>query len=78
MIKLAKERQLSPEDFGGLRKYDQVQRKLEIMKKNYSQQKTTNKSLMRAILKTFFGEYFLSFTIGCIITSVNMLSPFLI
>jgi len=39
LIKLAKEKQLSADDLGGLREQDQVQRKLSLMRKNYYNQK---------------------------------------
>lgn len=78
LIKLAKEKQLSADDLGGLREQDQVQRKLSLMRKNYYNQKKEKKSLIRAIIKTFKREYSRSFMIGICSCLMDMLSPFII
>ena len=69
------------DDLGGLREYDQVQRKLGEMRRNYETQKPDKKgkkSLLKCIVKTFRCEYAASFMIGFVKTGVDMLSPYLI
>jgi len=68
--------QLKVTDFGGLREDDRVIIKSKQLMTNYSQMK--NKSLVKAIFKTFKIEFIFAFLLCLVGTCFSFLSPFLI
>ena len=50
---------MSVDDYGGLRESDLIQKKFKKFERIYSAQR--NKSLLKAILRTFMGEFCIAF-----------------
>ena len=67
---------MSVDDFGGLRKSDQVETKFSTLLEIYNKQK--KKSLLTAIAKAFKGEYCLAFLICVVAAGLSYVSPFLV
>lgn len=73
---MAKDKRLSVDDLGNLRKSDKIQAKLDLMKKNYKEQK--KKNLILAILKTFKWEYTMAYMIGGFGQIIDIFAPILV
>ena len=73
-IQMAKNQKVEMKDLGSLREIDDIEIKLNEMKKQYGAQETKN--LISALFQTFKWEYATSFSIGCI-QELDIAKPFM-